>query len=116
MALLAFAASVSAQNQQQNTDSLGLDTLTIRQLHEVVIKGRLPNTRMKGDAMVTRITGSVLEKAGTANDVLRRVPGIIRKGDNLEVVGRGTPVYYINGRKVRNHERSKDVLVIVCSC
>ncbi len=110
MALLAFAASVSAQNQQQNTDSLGLDTLTIRQLHEVVIKGRLPNTRMKGDAMVTRITGSVLEKAGTANDVLRRVPGIIRKGDNLGVVGRGTPVYYINGRKVRNLDELKQLM------
>lgn len=31
-------------------------------LNEVVIKGDLPRTRVKGDAMVTTVTGSILEK------------------------------------------------------
>ena len=84
--------------------------MNIHQLQEVVVKGQLPYTRLRGDAMVTRITGSVLEKAGTAQDVLRKVPGIIRKGEDLEVVGRGTPVYYINGRRVRDLDELKQLM------
>ncbi|MCI7688542.1 MAG: hypothetical protein MSS15_09540, partial [Prevotella sp.] len=58
----ALAISAIAANAQAATagasDSLKLDTLNIHQLQEVVIKGQLPYTRLKGDAMVTRITGS----------------------------------------------------------
>lgn len=110
MAMVASAAFASAQTTQTRSDSLLLDTLNIHQLQEVVIKGMLPNTRLKGNAMVTRITGSVLEKAGTANDVLRRVPGIIKKGEDLEVIGRGKPVYYINGRKVYDGDELKRLM------
>lgn len=110
----ALAISAIAANAQDATtgasDSLKLDTLNIHQLQEVVIKGQLPYTRLKGDAMVTRITGSTLEKAGTAQDVLRKVPGIIKKGEDLEVVGRGKPVYYINGRRVYDNDELKRLL------
>lgn len=110
MAMAASATLASAQTTQTRSDSLLLDTLNIHQLQEVVIKGMLPHTRLKGNAMVTRITGSVLEKAGTANDVLRRVPGIIKKGEDLEVIGRGKPVYYINGRKVYDGDELKRLM------
>lgn len=110
----ALAISAIAANAQAATagasDSLKLDTLNIHQLQEVVIKGQLPYTRLKGDAMVTRITGSTLEKAGTAQDVLRKVPGIIKKGEDLEVIGRGKPVFYINGRKVYDNDELKRLL------
>lgn len=71
-------------------------------LGEVVVKGQLPKTRIKGDAMVTTVAGSLLEKAGTAVDVLSKVPGMTRKGEDLNVFGRGTPQVYINGREVRD--------------
>lgn len=86
----------------------GLDMGTIqlredtRLLGEVVVKGDLPKTRIKGDAMVTTVAGSLLEKAGTAVDVLSKVPGVTRKGEELNVFGRGTPQVYINGREVRD--------------
>lgn len=71
-------------------------------LGEVVVKANLPVTRMKGDALVTNIENSVLSKAGTANDVLGKVPGIIKKKDSFEVFGKGSPLIYINGRQVRD--------------
>ena len=37
-------------------------------LGEVVVKGDLPVTRVKGDALVTSVAGTLLEKAGTAED------------------------------------------------
>lgn len=73
-------------------------------LGEVVIKGDLPVTRMKGDAMVTNVQNSILSKAGTAVDVLGKVPGVMKNSKNdLEVFGRGAPEIYINGRKVRDN-------------
>ena len=109
LALSAIAASAQATTAGAS-DSLRMDTLNIHQLQEVVIKGQLPYTRLKGDAMVTRITGSTLEKAGTAQDVLRKVPGIIKKGEDLEVIGRGKPIYYINGRRVYDNDELKRLL------
>lgn len=71
-------------------------------LGEVVVKGNLPVTHIKGGALVTNVAGSILEKAGSAQDVLGRIPGILRKGDELSVFGRGTPRIYINGREMRD--------------
>ena len=42
-------------------------------LGEVVVKGYLPKTQAKGDAMVTTVSGTVLEKAGTAENLLDNV-------------------------------------------
>lgn len=72
-------------------------------LGEVVVKGNLPKTRLKGDALVTNIQNSVLSIAGSANDVLAKIPGIQGKDGNFTVFGKGTPVFYINGRLVRDN-------------
>ena len=74
----------------------------INLLSEVVVKGNLPVTRMKGDAMVTNVENSVLSKAGSANDVLTKIPGITKKQDAFEVFRKGTPLIYINGRKLHD--------------
>ena len=72
-------------------------------LGEVVVKGTLPKTQIKGDAMVTSIENSVLATLGSANDVLGKIPGVIKKGDGIEVLGKGSPIFYINGRLVRDN-------------
>lgn len=75
-------------------------------LGEVVVKGTIPVTRIKGDAMVTTIENSVLADVGSAKDVLSKVPGLVLKkgemSDAFEVLGKGAPLIYINGREVRN--------------
>jgi len=43
-------------------------------LGEVVVKGDLPKIRLRNDALVTTVQNSVLSKAGTGNDVLKRLP------------------------------------------
>ena len=73
-------------------------------LGEVVVKGYLPKTQAKGDAMVTTVSGSVLEKAGTAENLLDKIPNVTAQNGAVTVFGRGTPEIYINGRKVRNQQ------------
>lgn len=73
-------------------------------LGEVVVKSQLPVTRLGDEGLVTNVEGSVLSRMGTANDVLARIPGLQRKKDGFEVFGKGTPLIYINGRKLRDKE------------
>ena len=95
----------------QTNDSISTDTTLwfnqTHQLGEVVVKSRLPKTKLKGNSMVTRIKGSVLAQSGTAQEMLAKVPGMTAKGEELEVLGKGTPIFYINGRKMRDKEELK---------
>jgi len=79
-------------------------------LGEVVVKSILPKTSLKGNALVTNIVGSVLEHEGNALDVLGKVPGMISTGGDLEVIGRGAPLYYINGRKITDNSELRNLM------
>lgn len=89
--------------------------LDMQVMDEVVIKASLPATRLRGDALVTNVQAGVLAKAGSANDVLGKIPGIIRQDkSSFEVFGKGAPLIYINGRQVRDASeleslRSEDI-------
>ena len=90
-------------------------------LGEVVVKGSRPLIKMKDDALVTTVEGSYLSKTGTAGDVLGKIPGVISNHGSVEVIGRGTPLIYINGRQMRNQseldqlssDQIKDVEVVM---
>ena len=73
-------------------------------LGEVTVKGNLPKTQVKGDAMVTTVSGTLLEKAGTAENLLDKIPNVTAQDGAVTVFGRGTPEIYINGRKVRSSQ------------
>lgn len=75
---------------------------TLVELGEVVVRSTRPTTSMKGNALVTNVEGSSLAVAGTANDVLTRVPMVVSNDGKLEVFGKGEPAIYINGRKAND--------------
>ena len=60
-------------------------------LNEIVVSKTRPKTKLLGDAVVTTVAGSILEHAGNSLEVLAKVPDMISKNGNLEVIGRGTP-------------------------
>ena len=72
-------------------------------LAKAVVKAVVPKTIIKDDAFVTQIENSILAEAGSANDVLKKLPGVTSKDGALEVFGKGAPVIYINGRMVRDN-------------
>ena len=72
-------------------------------LGEVVVKSQLPKTHAKGDAMRTTVAGTILEKAGTVNDALARIPSLeTEREGGVKVLGRGDAEVYINGRRVQD--------------
>lgn len=71
-------------------------------LNEVVVKAQPARTRIKDDALVTSVAGTLLEKAGTAEDLLDKIPGVMTEDGSVTVLGRGSALIYINGRRMRN--------------
>lgn len=96
--MLASSMAVSAK-QMNAVDSLKEKRDTI-QLQEVVVKGTKPLTTISGDGFVTVVKGTILEKLGDAKSVLGILPGVLNNNGTIEVVGKGKPFFYINGRPV----------------
>ena len=69
-------------------------------LNEVVVKGHRSQYKMTSEGLLTQVNGTVLSKMGTVEDVLKHVPGIVKRSEGYEVLGKGTPLIYINNRKV----------------
>ena len=69
-------------------------------LEGAVATAVMPKTQLTGEGLQTNVRGSVLENLGNANDVLARTPGLVKGQNGLEVIGKGAPLVYINGRKV----------------
>ena len=71
-------------------------------INGITVKGHVPQYQMGDEGLVTNVENTPLSQLGTASDVLGHVPGIIKKDNQYEVFGKGTPIIYINGRKMRN--------------
>ena len=69
-------------------------------LQAASVQAIMPKTKLTGEGLQTNVRGSVLENVGSASDVLAKTPGLIKGQNGLEVIGKGAPLVYINGRKV----------------
>ena len=88
-------------------------TVTLKEdstmLEGAVSTGMMVKTRVTANSMMTEIQGTVLGNSGTVLEMLGKVPGMISKGDELEVLGKGSPVIYINGRKLNDMNELKQM-------
>lgn len=71
-------------------------------LKEVVVKAQVKQYKMTGDGISAEVENTILSKLGTAEDVLAHIPSLMKSQTGFEVFGKGTPLFYINGRKVRD--------------
>ena len=82
------------------------DSLTIllhsseQNIKEVTITATRPAFKMTQGMFISSIQGSVFSKLGKATDVLQQLP--MMSSDGLSVLGRGTPLVYINNKLMRN--------------
>lgn len=100
-AMMTCGTATAIPVRNDGRDSLHVDTMT-QNLGEAVVSAQRAIARIEGDALVTTVSGTYLEKMNTADEMLEQIPGLQRTKDGIEVIGKGTPVYYINGRRVRD--------------
>ena len=106
--LLTLPLRVSGIGYEQRNVFLPLiaDTLQLKAESEtktmegVTVTAQRPKMAIRNDALVTTIIGSSLAKAGSGNDVLKRIPLLSGKEGSYSVIGRGAAVIYINNRKI----------------
>ena len=116
-AVLLFNTANAQENSSEIPYSYTMDTIMLK---EVAVTATRPLSRIKDDGVITTVSGTMLDKLGTANDVLGFIPGIVNNNGSIEIFGKGSPAIYINGRLVRNYieleqlssEKIKDVTVI----
>lgn len=100
-AMMTCGTATAIPTATDTGDSLRVDTIT-QNLGEAVVSAQRAIARIEGDALVTTVSGTYLEKMNTAEEMLEQIPGLGRTKDGIEVIGKGAPVYYINGRRVRD--------------
>ena len=82
-------------NAELGTIRMQPDTYT---LGNVTVRGERPNYQMGGHGLTVNVQGTMLSEAGTANDVIALLPGVDGNNGSFKVIGKGTPLIYINGR------------------
>lgn len=87
------------------------------ELGEVIVSERKPSTKLTGTGLLTNVANTELSSIGTAKDLLRFIPLLVNVGDNWTVLTKGTPVFYINGREMRDKSeleaiRSMDIVSV----
>ena len=82
------------------------ETMTIR---GVVVNGERPKVQLQGNSLVMNVEGTVMERLGTAEDVLSRVPTISKKGEGYEILGKGVPLIYLNNRKLTDLNELRNI-------
>jgi len=93
-------------NEQMGVVQIKPETQTIK---GVVVTGERPKVQLQGNVMVMNVEGTVMERLGTAEDVLSRVPTISKKGDGYEILGKGTPLIYLNNRKLNDLNELRNI-------
>ena len=85
----------------QNTSVCSSDTDSLtHELNEVVVTASAPAYKLTKGGVMSKISGTPLSNAGTCFDVLALMPGVRSDDGNIEILGKGTPQIYINGRKL----------------
>ena len=78
---------------------------TSNELDAVVVTARRrPILEQKGTRISTNVAQSTLQKLPTTDMLLNFLPGVSTSytGGGFEVFGKGSPIFYINNRRVRN--------------
>ena len=78
-------------------------------LDGVEIKGERPKIQLQGNSLMMNVEGTVMERMGTAEDVLSRVPMIAKKGEGFEILGKGKPLIYLNNRKLTDLQELRNI-------
>ena len=78
-------------------------------LNGVVVQGERPKVVLQGNSLMMNVEGTVMERMGTAEDVLTRVPMIAKRGEGFEILGKGAPLIYLNNRKLTDLNELRNI-------
>lgn len=72
-------------------------------LSEVVVTGNAKMFRMSNEGITADVQNTSLKNIGTLSDVVGQMPFVSKSDNSFTVLGKGSPVFYINNRLVRDN-------------
>lgn len=99
-----YPFSVTEKDSIVNLPVISLNNSSYN-LNEVVVTGRMPLVTYNNNKSIVNIENSVLSDAGSITDMLSRTPGLISDvGGQISVMGKGSPIIYIDNKEVVNKD------------
>ncbi len=71
-------------------------------LSETVVTANRPVYKLQNGTLETKVSHSLLATLSNAEDVLKHIPGMRLSEDGYTVFGKGTPVFYLNNRRLQD--------------
>lgn len=110
--LVSFTGYPAFSQSVNNADSV--TNPKERLLEEVVVTANIAPYKLSKGGISMTIKGTPLSDAGTCFDVIAQMPGIRTNEGNIEIIGKGSPQIYINGRRMLDNSElerisSKDI-------
>lgn len=78
------------------------DTMQVKQLNEVVVLAKNKLIKVEGSITTINISGTPFSNIGSLSDMLPNLPGIVKKGNGIEVSGSGRPLFVLDGRELQD--------------
>ena len=111
---------VIAQAQNETAVMASDSVMWNETLDGITVKGHRHIVRMKGNTLVAQVANTELANLGTASEVLSRLPFVNTDGEEISIVGKGTPVVFIDNRPVHDNselqmlrsENIKDIQIV----
>lgn len=94
-----YSDKILTTDGRNNLGDIFLEATSI-ELKEVVATHEAPTTRIQGNSLITKVEGTTLATLNDALQVLGWIPMVSQINGAVSVFGRGTPLIYINGRKL----------------
>ena len=97
IAILDSDSNVVAKNMTGISDS------TVISLSDVEVIAHRKSIKLSGHNLLVDVEhDSILNHQNDIYELIGKVPGVLHVGNSFNVLGKGAPVYYLNGRKVRD--------------
>lgn len=83
-------------------------------LSEIVVTGSSKPFQMSNNGISANIQATPLKNMGNLSEILGQMPFVLKSDNSYTVLGKGTPIFYVNNRLIRNNDdlqriNSKDV-------
>lgn len=76
------------------------DSIPPTELNEVEVVATKPVQRLTQGGLRTDVQGTSLSNLGTCLDIIAQLPAVRTDGGDIEIIGKGSPMIYINGRRL----------------
>lgn len=103
-AVLAMIGTASGFAQEQ------ADSLKQISLDEVTVAARQNPIKVEGSLTTVKVAGTPYASIGTLADMLSHLPGLVERGNGIEVVGSGKPLFVIDGREIQNEAELSTIM------